>query len=129
MFKLWNALTTLGRIAVTAMALAIFCGVVWFIFVRPGQLKEDAVKAKAETAYSGATAKSTKDAQDTAMAQALIEGARARETEEANDEIRATPGAAVPVDRDTNLAGLRALCMRHDRRDSAQCKSLLRAAP
>lgn len=106
------------------VALAIVGTVVWWLFFRPGQLKEEAATAKVGQAAAAAQAGAAVDA--------VATGDRLRETHERIERITRentirimeAPGAASTVPAPVHDAWLRALCLRHAHQSDPACQRL-----
>lgn len=125
MLAQWNALTTMVKLVIAAVVVILVALAVWWFFIHPAHLRQEAATAKAQSQYSGAQSQSAKDAVSTLSAQQSLEAKRAQTTKEANDAINKTSGAKVPVAADTNDAGVRAICMRDNYRDTPRCRQVL----
>lgn len=122
---LWRTFTTTGKLILAAITVVLVAFLIWWFFIHPGNVRRQVAIEKANSAYTGAQGASAKDAVGTLSSQQSVEATRAHTTQEANDAIRHTQGASAPIDSNTNAAGLRALCMHNDYRDTPRCRKLL----
>lgn len=123
----WRDLSNIGKLAVAAAGIAVLVVVVWFIFIRPGQLHKEAVNAKADSAYSQGQATSAQEAIAAQDANQAADTNTDRQTQENSNAIHAAEGADGKVAPAVNAAGLRALCIRQLYRDTPQCRQVLKS--
>lgn len=108
--------------AVGALVVAF---VLWFVFIRPGQLKQEATEANADAAYSKGRTESGQDALETQGQVNTRNEHYEALTEQGNNGIRSAQGADAPVDRAVACASAHAQCMQRSYAGSEQCRTLL----
>lgn len=117
-----NPLSPLGWVAVAIAALALVA-VVYFVFVKPGQDREAAARARAGEIFAGAQGRSS-DAATGAVAELGERNLdRAELGRQNREDILNAPNAGDDAGA-AGDAGLRALCLRDSYRDSPRCVRL-----
>lgn len=129
LWETWKGFTLLLQAIIIGLVALLVVLAVWWFFIHPAHLRQQKAIDKANSAYSGAQAASGKDAVGTLSTQQQAEAKRAQNTSEANNAIDQTAGAKQMVPSDTNAAGLRALCMHDNYRNTPRCRQLLGATP
>ncbi len=116
-------------LALCALSAAVVIALIWFVFIRPGQHRQDAAQAKAGQIVAEGQTAAGKDAIGVVTDNAGKEAQTDALTRDNNKAIRSAEGAADPVAAGVDDAGRRALCMRRAYAGSAACKRLLNAHP
>lgn len=120
----FQSFTPLG-LAGLAGLLVIAAVIVWFIFIRPGQQHEAAVKANAASEFSTGRTQSGQDATKSILDNINQEKTDDSITAKGNEGIRAAAGPDDQVSRRSNCARIRAQCMQRDRSSDGTCRALL----
>lgn len=123
-----------GRLAAVAIAGIALMALLWFVFLRPAQLKQQAAGATATAAQAGAQVKAAQDAAVVThrYTETIREIERARD--EGNAAIAAAPGADQPLAPDVYSAFVGAVCLRRAHSGDPACQRVQpdsgpRAAP
>jgi hypothetical protein len=117
------------RIALGAGALLLAGVLVWWLFLRPSQLKAEAVNARADaTVAKGESAKAADAARIVENTHEILRTIE-RTTITNEREIRAAEGADAPMAPDVVRAGRAALCLRHAYKLHPACNQLPDADP
>jgi hypothetical protein len=117
------------RIALGAGALLLAGVLVWWLFLRPSQLKAEAVNARADATVAKGEAAKGADARQIQEKTHEIIRTIERQTIINERTIRAAPGAGQPMAPDVARAGRAALCLRHAYRGDPACQQLPGADP
>lgn len=113
-----------GRIAAVAIVGIGLMALLWFVFLRPAQLKQQAAGATATAAQAGAQVKAAGDAAVIThrYTKEIREVERVRD--EGNAAIAAAEGADQPLAPDVYAAFVGALCLRESRAGDPACQRL-----
>jgi hypothetical protein len=125
----FTALSLAWRLAIVAGILIIAGVLAWWLFIRPGQLKEAAAQAKAETTVAKGEAAKAADARQITESTHEILRTIERQTIINERTIRAADGADSPMAPDVVRAGRAALCLRHAYQLHPACNQLPVADP
>lgn len=96
----------------------------WWLFIRPGQIADDAARAKGDAIVADGQAAAARDA-GTVIEKHFTNRERIeRVTIEGNAAIRAAPGASARIPPAVHAAGLGALCLHAVYSGSPACEQL-----
>ncbi len=112
------------RIGAAVLALLLLGMAIWWLFIRPGQMADDAARAKGDAVVATGQAAAAKDATGIIEKHFTERERIERVTIQGSQIIAAAPGAGDRIPDAVHRAGLRALCLHADYRGSAPCQQL-----
>lgn len=123
------SLTPIGWAISAGAAVVVVLILVWVFVWGPQHRAREAVEAKVGAVTATEDAKAASDVVGVVVGQGKSESEIDATTRKNDADIRGATGASNVVDPGADLAGRRALCMRHAYRSSPACKQLLDPHP